>query len=132
MTLALRLAQQNKAVTLFEAAPMLGGLASTWTLGDVVWDRHYHVTLPCDTYLRSLLRELGLEEELQWATTRPAVYSDSKLYSLSNTLEFLKFPPLTLSDKLRLGATIFYASKVKDWRALEKIQVTEWLEGWVW
>jgi uncharacterized protein with NAD-binding domain and iron-sulfur cluster len=42
MTLAHRLAQQGKAVTLFEGAPHLGGLASAWQLGDVTWDRHYH------------------------------------------------------------------------------------------
>ena len=86
MTLALRLAQQGKAVTLVEAAPSLGGLASAWQLGDVVWDRHYHVTLSSDSHLRALLRELGLESEMQWATTRTGFYVDSGLYSLSNTL----------------------------------------------
>jgi uncharacterized protein with NAD-binding domain and iron-sulfur cluster len=45
MTLAHRLAQQGERVTLCEAAPQLGGLASAWSLGDVVWDRHYHVTV---------------------------------------------------------------------------------------
>jgi protoporphyrinogen oxidase len=130
MTLALRLAQQGKAVTLFEGAPSLGGLASAWQLGDVVWDRHYHVTLSSDNYLRALLRELGLESEIQWATTQTGFYVDSKLYSLSNTLEFLKFPVLSLVDKVRLGATIFYASRIKDSSALEKTPVTKWLERW--
>ena len=62
MTLAHRLAQQGQRVTLCEAAPQLGGLASAWTLGDVVWDRHYHVTLLSDTHLRALLDEIGLEK----------------------------------------------------------------------
>ena len=35
MTLALRLAQQGKRVTLIEAALQVGGLASAWQLGDV-------------------------------------------------------------------------------------------------
>ncbi|MEM9905330.1 MAG: FAD-dependent oxidoreductase, partial [Cyanobacteria bacterium P01_D01_bin.44] len=34
MTLAHRLAQAGKQVTLFEAAPELGGLASAWQLGE--------------------------------------------------------------------------------------------------
>ncbi len=130
MTLALRLAQQGKAVTLVEAAPSLGGLASAWQLGDVVWDRHYHVTLSSDSHLRALLRELGLESEMQWATTRTGFYVDSRLHSLSNTLEFLKFPALSLLDKVRLGATIFYASRIKDWKTLENMLVEEWLEKW--
>jgi len=130
MTLALRLAQQGKAVTLFESADSLGGLAGAWELGDVVWDRHYHVILNTDSYLRDLLRELGLEDEIQWSTTRIGFYVDSKFYSLSNTLEFLRFPPLSFVEKMRLGATIFYASRIKDWRALEKIPVEAWLERW--
>jgi protoporphyrinogen oxidase len=49
---------------------------------------------------------------------------------MSNTLEFLRFPPLTLLDKLRLGATIFYASRVKNWKKLEHVLVTDWLRRW--
>jgi protoporphyrinogen oxidase len=130
MTLALRLAQQGKAVVLYEAAPSLGGLASPWQLGDVVWDRHYHVTLFSDVHLRSLLRELGLEEEMHWERARTGFYVDSQLHSMSNTVEFLKFPPLGLFDKLRLGATILRASKIKDWHYLANIPVKDWLEKW--
>jgi protoporphyrinogen oxidase len=127
MTLAHRLAQAGQQVTLIEAAPSLGGLASAWTLGDVVWDRHYHVTLLSDSHLRAVLAELGLESDMKWVETRTGFYSDAKLYSMSNSVEFLRFPPLGLIDKLRLGGTIFYASRVKDWQRLETIPVAEWL-----
>jgi len=46
---------------------------------------------------------------------------------MSNSLEFLRFPPLDLISKFRLGGTIFYASRVKDWKALEKVSVEDWL-----
>lgn len=127
MTLALRLAQQGCEVTLYEAAEQCGGLAGAWQLGEVTWDRHYHVTLLSDTKLRGLLAELGLEQELTWATTRTGFYTDGKLHSMSNTLEFLRFPPLRLLDKLRLGATIFWAARVQDWQKLETILVEDWL-----
>ena len=65
MTLAHRLAQQGKRVTLFEAASHLGGLASTWSLGGIVWDRHYHVISLSDRRLLTLLDELGLERDLK-------------------------------------------------------------------
>lgn len=130
LTLALRLAQQGRRVTLFEAAGDLGGLAGAWSLGDVVWDRHYHVTLLSDAALRGLLDELGLEREMRWVETKTGFYTDGKLLSMSNTLEFLRFPPLGLIEKLRLGATIFYASKIKDWERLEKIPVGDWLRRW--
>jgi protoporphyrinogen oxidase len=130
MTLALRLAQQGKSVTLYEAAPSLGGLASAWQLGDIVWDRHYHVTLFSDLSLRSLLRELGLEEQICWQKARTGFYVDSKLHSMSNALEFLRFPPLNLVDKVRLAATILRASRITDWKSLEKIRVSDWLGKW--
>ncbi len=129
MTLALRLAEAGERVTLFEAADRLGGLASAWQLGDVTWDRHYHVTLLSDTALRRLLVQLGLEHEMEWVETRTGFYTDERLYSMSNTVEFLRFPPLNLLDKLRLGATIFYASRLSDWQKLERIPVAEWLRS---
>ena len=130
MMLAHRLAKAGRKVTLFEAASEPGGLASAWQLGPVTWDRHYHVTLLSDTHLRSLLAELGLENDLVWKETRTGFYTDGKLYSMSNTLEFLRFPPLGLIDKLRLGFTIFYASKIKRWQRLEQVPVTDWLRRW--
>lgn len=130
MTLAHRLAEQGFQVTLLEAGPSLGGLTSAWKLGDVVWDRYYHVTLLSDTNLRSLIAEIGLEDEMEWVETKTGFFSGGKLYSMSNALEFLSFPPLTLIEKIRLGGTIFYASKIKNWKRLEKISVGDWLRKW--
>lgn len=130
MELARQLRAAGHAVTLIEAAPHLGGMADAWQLGDVVWDRHYHVILMSDTRLRALLADLGLDADLRWVETRTGFYTDGRLYSMSNSWEFLTFPPLGLLDKLRLGATIFYASKVKNWRRLERVPVADWLARW--
>ena len=130
MTLGLRLAQQGQKVTLYEAAPELGGLASAWQLDDILWDRHYHVTLLSDSHLRSLLRELNLEQEIQWVETKTGFFTGGKMVSLSNSMEFLKFPPIGLIDKFRLGATIVHASRIKEWQALEQISVYDWLRKW--
>ena len=127
MTLAHRLAQAGQRVSLFEAAPALGGLASAWSLGDVVWDKHYHVTLLSDSALRSLLDELGLEQEIDWVTTKTGVYADRALYSVSDVAEFMRFPLLGSIDKLRLGATILHAARLRDWQPLEEIPVSQWL-----
>ena len=116
LTLAHRLAERGHAVTVIEGAPQLGGLASAWRLGEIIWDRHYHVTLLSDGRLRALLRELGLEEEMHWVETRTGCYADGQLYSVSNTLELLKFPALGLWEKLRLGLTILYGSQIRDGR----------------
>src|SRR5437660_680675 len=116
MTLALRLAESGANVTLFEGSDQIGGLASAWEIGDVVWDKHYHVTLASDKFTRNLVEELGLGDEYRWVETKTGFYTDGELVSMSNTAEFLKFPPLGLISKLRLGAAIFYASRVKNWK----------------
>lgn len=130
LKIARDLAARGQQVTVAEAAPQFGGLTSGWRLGQVVWDRFYHVTLLSDSKLRELLREIGLEEELQWVETKTGFYSDGTLLSMSNTAEFLRFPLLSLIERLRLGGTIFYASKIKNWRRLEKLSVEKWLRRW--
>jgi protoporphyrinogen oxidase len=136
MALAHRLARQGHKVTLYEAAPELGGLVSSWKMptgtgeDDVEWDKFYHVILLSDFRTRNILKEIGLEEKIQWVETKTGFYMNGKLYSMSDTIEFLRFPTLNLLDKFRLGLTIIVASKIKDWKRLEKIPVTQWLRKW--
>ncbi len=130
LSLADRLQKLGHAVTVFEAAPHFGGLASAWKLGDIIWDRFYHVILLSDSHTHALLKDLDLSSEFVGVETKTGFYTDGKLYSMSNSVEFLKFPPLGLLSKLRLGLTIRHASKVTDWKALEKIPVVDWLRKW--
>ncbi len=130
MTLAMRYADAGADVTLFESAPEIGGLASVWEIGGIVWDKHYHVVLASDRHTRNLIEEIGLGDEFKWVETKTGFYTDGELLSMSNTKEFLTFPAIGLIDRLRLGATIFYASKVKDWRRLEQLSVEKWLTRW--
>jgi len=130
LKLARDLVSRGQDVTLCEAAPQFGGLTSAWTLGDITWDRFYHATLLSDSHLRTLLAELDLEQELRWVETKTGFYAEGKLISLSNTVEFLRFPLLNWIDKLRLGGTIFLASKIRNWQRLERLTVESWLRRW--
>lgn len=130
LSLARRLRAQGRDVTLIESAPFLGGLASAWRLGDIVWDRHYHVTLLSDSYTRGEFRALGLDDDVRWVETKTGYYADGVLSSVSNSVEFLRLPSLSLVDKARLATTILYGSRVKNWRALEQESVETWLRKW--
>lgn len=130
MTLAHRLARAGRAVTLYESADRLGGLAVAWRIGDVVWDRHYHVILPSDQALLALLDEIGLASDLRWARTRTGVFADGRLHSVSNPLEMLMFPAIGLVDKVRLAATVLLASRIRDFRPLERETAEAWLRRW--
>lgn len=76
---------------------------------------------------RGLVEELGLGDDYRWVETKTGFYTDGQLVSMSNTMEFLKFPPLGIIGKLRLGATIFIASRITDWKKTGKISVEDWL-----
>nr|WP_286177502.1 NAD(P)/FAD-dependent oxidoreductase [Rhodopirellula sp. JC639] len=130
LKIADELAAKGQQVTIAEAAPKFGGLTSAWKLGDVTWDRFYHVTLLSDSVLRRQLESLGLERELQWVETKTGFYAGGKLMSMSNTLEFLRFPPLSILQRIRLGGTIFLASKIRDFRKMEQQSVETWLRRW--
>ncbi|NLD69580.1 MAG: NAD(P)/FAD-dependent oxidoreductase [Limnobacter sp.] len=130
MTLAMRLRQRGARVTLLEAAPASGGLAGSETIGGHVWDRFYHVILLSDLGTRGLIEELGLGDRLRWGRTRTGFFTDGRLYSMSNSVEFLRFPPLGPADKLRLAGTIFAASRIRDSLPLERELAVDWLKRW--
>jgi protoporphyrinogen oxidase len=130
MTMALRLAQEGHKVTIYESAEKVGGLTSSWQMNGITWDKYYHVILMSDLNTRKILKEIGLENEMQWVETKTGFYTDGKLYSMSNIIEFFKFPPINIIDKFRLGLTIFVASKIKNWQRLENIYVADWLKRW--
>ncbi len=127
MTLALRYAQCGRSVTIVEAGPTLGGLAMPWKLGDITWDRHYHVTLQSDTQLTSLLEELGLRDQMQFTTTSTGFYTGGRYHDFSGILDFIRFKPLSHAAKARLGIAILYASSIRDGRRLESITARKWL-----
>ena len=127
LAVAHELSARGHSVEVIEAAPQVGGLTTWYDFGSFVWDKFYHVILPSDRYLIEFIRNLGMENELRWQTTRTGFFVDRELYSLSTNLEYLKFPPLSLWSKFRLALTILYCSRINDWRKLERQFVEEWL-----
>ena len=74
--------------------------------------------------------ELDLDADIEWVQTRTGFYADGQLYSLSSSIDFLKFPPLNLYQKFRLGSTIFLGSKIRNWKPMEGLLVEDWLKRW--
>ena len=128
MSLGLFLSEKGFRVSLIEKASRLGGLVSAWEIDDYTWDQFYHVILLSDRHLIELLDRLGLVSQINWGYTKTGFFTDGRFYSMSNIKEFFSFPPLSILDKLRLGFTIFYASRIKSFERLEKIPSVEWLK----
>lgn len=127
LSIADHLASAGHRVDVYEKGPQIGGLATWHDFDHFVWDRFYHVILPTDSDLLGFMDRIGLGDRIRWGATQTGYYVDSKFYPLSNNVDFLRFPPLSLWSKFRLAATILYCSRIDDWRRLEKITVESFL-----
>jgi protoporphyrinogen oxidase len=134
LRVAWHLAAAGATVTVLEAAPELGGLASSWTVdtsdGPVTWDRFYHVLLESDRALGALLRDVGLDGEVRWTTTRTGYAAGGRVSPLSTPRDFVALPGLSLVAKARLAATLARGAITRDGRALERVPVQDWLVRW--
>jgi protoporphyrinogen oxidase len=129
LTCAYYLLRAGARVTVIEPRPELGGLSTHYNYGPFVWDRFYHCILQSDTSLLSLLDDLTLTDRVVWTSTKVGFFADEKLHSLSTSLDFLRFPALTLWHKCRLAAGILYASRIKDGSRLEAELASHWLQN---
>jgi protoporphyrinogen oxidase len=127
--LAERIKQRHPdcAVTLLEGSSTLGGLSVRSEPDPIGWDRFYHVVTPQDVMLIDWLRRLGVEDRLRWRGAHTGFYADGALHRFDTPLDFLRFPPLNLVDKGRLGASILYASRISDGTPLWNITASDWL-----
>lgn len=127
LTTAFYLLRAGGQVTILEAGRQPGGLATYFDFGPFHWDKFYHCILTSDKPLHGLIEDLGLSDQMRWQETKVGMYADGALHSLSSTMEFLRFPALSLWEKFRLGLGVLYASRIRDGRKLEATPVAEWL-----
>lgn len=122
------LSRQGVEVEIFEASPVLGGLAGPMVLADgTAIDRFYHAILSSDAHLRTLCEEIGIQDQLRFHETKMGFFYRGKIHPMNNMVDFLRFPPLGWIDRFRLGITVIAAQLVRDWKKLEGVSVEDWL-----
>jgi protoporphyrinogen oxidase len=124
---ALRIASLGHRVTLLEGEDFLGGLGTTFPYEGGHLERFYHCILPEDTALLALIDELGLTPELQWKRTAMGFMYRRRLYPLNTPMDLLRFTPLSLIERLRLGLMGLNARRNGSSAALDGVPVGEWL-----
>jgi len=129
LSAGLDLARSGKQVLLLDADDAPGGLAGTFEFSDGVRvEKFYHHWFDNDTHVPELVKELGLEGEIVIMPSKTGMYYSGRHWRLSSPLDLLRFKPLPLIDRIRLGLLVLKVRKIKDWKAIEHLSIREWLE----
>ena len=129
LTAALELARAGKHVLVLEADATPGGLASTFDFKDgVTIEKFYHHWFDNDKYVPELVKSLGMEGDVVTMPSKTGVYFNGRHWRLSTPMDLLRFKPLSLIDRIRLGLLVLQVRRVKDWKAIEHLSIREWLE----
>jgi protoporphyrinogen oxidase len=122
--------KRGHGVTVLEAAPEPGGMAAHFDLGGLSIERYYHFVCKADRPTFDLLAELGLGDRMRWVATSMGYYIDGRLESWGDPLSLLRFPKLSLIEKLRYGAMMFFAVRRRDGDGLEHVSAKDWITRW--
>ena len=124
---AFELGKHGHHVSVFEHAPFMGGHASTFDVGNARLERGYHHLFTSDTDIVDLIHEIGLGGKLRWIDSRVGTLYGGRIYPFSTPLDLLRFKPLPLVDRLRMGLTTAYLQRRKDYTRYEAVTAAEWL-----
>ncbi len=127
---AYRLTQAGQPVMVFEQEDIAGGLASGFRVGDAWLEKFYHHIFRTDKMVIQVIKEMGLGELLEWQSPRTVSLVGGEYHQLDSPLSLLRFQPLRLDERLRVGAVLaFFKVANPDW--LEGKTADAWLRRWM-
>ena len=127
LSAAYELGKKGHQVAVFEKEAELGGQAATFEVAGERLERFYHHIFRSDVDIIQLLDELGLGEKLEWLDSRVGFLHQGRIYDFVTPWHLLKFKPVGLVDRVRLGLVTLYLRGNKNWPRLEGRTVQEWI-----
>jgi len=120
-------------VTIFEAAPGVGGLAAGFKADNWDWtlEKFYHHWFASDAAILGLIKELGWSDQVIFPRPVTAVYFDGRFYPFDSALAVLRFPGIPFIDRVRCGLIALYLRLTPRWQQLEKVTADAWLRRWL-
>lgn len=115
------------AIHVWEKEENPGGLAGTFSTQDFTVEKFYHHIFRRDRALHGLLADLGLAGKLIWRPAATGAYYFQQPYKLASPFDLLRFKPLPLLDRLRLGWLALHARTIKNWQPLDDLSVKEYI-----
>ena len=101
LAVAYELAKLGHRVTIFERDNRIGGMSAHIDFDGTRLERYYHFVCAPDETTFKYLKEFQLEDRLHWTDTHMGFYYNGTLYDWGSPLGLLRFPGLTLLEKLR-------------------------------
>ncbi|MGR6965929.1 NAD(P)/FAD-dependent oxidoreductase [Geodermatophilus sp. URMC 61] len=130
LTAAHDLVRDGHDVTVLEGADELGGLAGSLTVQGTPLERYYHHIFETDRAFIELIDELGLSPELRFHSTTTGIFHEGALHDFSTPVDMLRFPPLTLWDRVRFGASSAALKAIRQGERLNDQRALEWVRRW--
>ncbi len=128
----MRLAERGDRVTVIEREPLPGGLAAGFEIEPGMWlEKFYHHLFRSDRRAIGMIEELGLSDRLEWRTPVTATLRDGELHQLDSPVSLLKFSPLPVADRLRMGTMLAALKAMPNPRLLEGHTATDWIRRWM-
>ena len=124
---AYALGKHGIRTTVLEGDDNVGGLAGSFPVGGTRLEKFYHHWFTSDVHVMRLIEELGRTDRILPRPTRTGVYYAHNFFKLSTPFDLLRFSPLPLLNRIRLGLLALRARRVKDWRSLEDRTAADWL-----
>jgi len=133
MAAAYDLGRQGHKVTVFEGSDHVGGLASGFK--DEGWDwsveKFYHHWFTSDEHMMGLIKELGLSDQVVIPKPVTVMYYKGKFYPFDSIPAAVMYPGLGWGiNKIRFGLVALFLRFTKNWHALEKFTIDEWMRKW--
>ena len=124
---AYELTKEGHYAEVFERAPFLGGQASTFPVGDGQLEKGYHHLFVSDVDIVELIHELGLGDKLAWLESKVGLFHGGKIWSFGTPMDLLRFKPLSLPQRIRVGLWTFILQKTRNWRKFEGVTARDWV-----
>ena len=124
------LAQAGHQVTVYEKESRPGGLAAGFKEENWDWslEKFYHHWFQTDHAILGLIKELGLEEKVEFHSPKTVVYHDGDFFPFDTPVAALLFPGLSFFEKMRFGFVTVYLRYLASWKPLEKHTADEWMK----
>ncbi len=126
---AWRVSGLGHRVTLLEGEDVLGGLATTFPWRGGHLEKFYHCVLPSDDALVALIHELGLGSDLLWKRTHMGFMYRGRVWPLDGPLDLLRFSPLSLLERLRLGLLGLQLQRRGMDPRLDHVTASDWIRA---